>query len=300
MEYRLELDSSFRMHISGSFTTQEQQHQQMTVQYFTTQQTAANGGDINDFIVMKPLPFALDFNAAPYKMQPYVDFRNCVGLFTAPYGSHGIEILHLSLHPSPGIIPSCIKPNTSAVELFTHFNNYLTAGNGIGMSSSSNSNSIGVDGSSMRQVHQGLELRGLKVSGDPNVPAGKLSFIVNLSNVVDIDTEMANDQRFIVIFPHESPSPTLLSLDQRKHNIAFWARGYGQVNRLPAEWKPEWVGCSFIMYKTPLAHGGATFSLVWDDETDPYFRHAMDFQPLPRGNAPPYSQNSRELFPTVA
>jgi hypothetical protein len=80
----------------------------------------------------------------------------CLGLFTAPYGSHGIEILHLSIGKT--------------VDMDTNTDN------GIGIKV------------------EDMELRALKVSGDPNVPAGQLSFVINLSTLSNTIMETMNDR----------------------------------------------------------------------------------------------------------
>jgi hypothetical protein len=164
------------------------------------------------------------------------ELSNCFGLFTAPYGSHGTEILHLSLHSS----------------------------------------------SALRHVELDfgrLQLQGLKVTGDPNVPAAQLSFCINLQSRLDIDQALAIDDRPVVMFRTVRGTPDIISLQQRRRYAILWARGFGQINRQPSEWNPEWVGCGFILYKDALPDSEARFTIVWDDESH-FFRHAMDFKAL--------------------
>lgn len=161
----------------------------------------------------------------------------CLGLFIAPYGSHGLEILHISFHGAE----DHGNPN---------FGN--------------------------------VQLQGLKISGDPNVPAGQLSFCVDITNVIDPAVAIDMDQRPVVTFPLDSLRPQILNIRDRLNNMLLWARGYGQINRNPPIWEPEWVGCSYILYSVPLKNN-VRFSIIWDDESA-FFLHAIDFVHLPRGN----------------
>lgn len=182
---------------------------------------------------------------------------SCLGLFVAPYGEHGLEILHISIHQD-GKNPS-----------MQQFNNL-------------EDNEMQIDRVDSSQGN--IMLQGLKISGDPNVPAGELSFYVDMNNMVDPRAALFADQRAVVTFPPDSRSPEILSLEGRLDSMLFWARGYGQINRNPPTWDPEWVSCSYILYNTPLKNN-VRFSIVWDDESD-FFRHAIDFVHLPSGDCP--------------
>lgn len=189
-----------------------------------------------------PLPHRLD--AGMFDDQHYLSIarkvESCLGLFSAPYGSHGIEILHLSLRG--GSQQHIMSPP-------------LVEGVDFGP----------------------LQLYGLKITGDSNVPAGQLSFIINLLSPVDVSEEvLAEDERPVFMFspPHDA---IRISLVQRRPYIKSWMRGYGQINRNPSVWRPEWVGCKCIFYHTPPPSTFASFTIVWDDESES-FRHAMDFR----------------------
>ena len=184
----------------------------------------------------------------------------CVGLFVAPYGAHGLEILHISLQKSEKEV------NMDSTTMGTH-----------------NQNERGSFGGSFGNFGNFM-LQGLKISGDPNVPAGELSFCVDMSNIIDPRAAYLADQRPVVTFPIDSASPEIFSLEERLDCMLFWARGYGQINRNPPVWDPEWVGCSYILYNSPLKNN-ARFSIIWDDESD-FFRHAIDFVHLPEGDCP--------------
>lgn len=184
--------------------------------------------------------------------KPYV-LESCFGLHTAPYGTHGLEILNVSLHDRSD---DCwIKPMRGITSSFDFGE---------------------------------LQLHGLKIKGDPNVPAGQISFCININSLVNPQQAVQRDQRIIVSFPPNSREPDFISLEERLDSIASWYRGYGQINRRPSVWNPEWVSCSLILYQNPLV-SGARFTILWDNETE-YYRHAMDFIPLPQGSAPSFSR----------
>eukprot|EP01031_Cornospumella_fuschlensis_P039699 gene39699-48336_t len=191
--------------------------------------------------VLRPLPNRMQVvgSVCPAVGELVSCVQGCLGLFTAPYGSHGIEILHLSIHSQSA--PNAIHHND------------LDFG--------------------------ALQLHGLKVTGDPNVPASQLSFCINLMSLLDISEALLQDQRPVVIFPSLQLPPIVISLLDRRAHMLLWARGYGQINRNPNVWSPEWVGCGFILYKTSLPDSLARFTVVWDDESD-MFRHGMDFRAL--------------------
>ncbi|RYH09256.1 DUF3506 domain-containing protein [archaeon] len=198
-------------------------------------------GASNEFSkVLKPMPHRIQISSiCPAAGEITALVQGCLGLFTAPYGSHGTEILHLSVHTQS--MPSAIQ------------NSELDFGL--------------------------LQLHGLKITGDPNVPASQLSFCVNLLSLLDIHDALQQDQRPVVMFPSLLQPPAVISLLDRSAHMLLWARGYGQINRDPRVWSPEWVGCGFILYKTSLPDSLARFTIVWDDESD-MFRHGMDFKAL--------------------
>jgi hypothetical protein len=204
-------------------------------------------------VVMKPLPPILSPSIAGNE-NVWESFVSCLGLFTSRYGSHGLEILHLSLHSTT---------DASALQ----FDNFQFSG---------------------------LQLQGLKITGDRNVPAGEFSFCIDIMNTVELTQPLMQDTRPIIMFPPDRDNPVLTNWQQRMPMMAFWAKGLGQINRVPGVWNPEWVTCGFVLYKMPVGEHRASFSIVWDDEND-IFRHAMDFQSLPEGNMCKIDQSIYEV-----
>jgi len=164
--------------------------------------------------------------------------RQLEGLWVAPYGSHGLEIVCLSHAEQRVPFHRCIDESAK-------------------------------DG---KNCPIGLpRLEGLKVVGDANVPASKLSFVVDSSQQFDPSERLAMDHRLVVAFPPEGA--VIADLMLRKHNITAWYRGMGQINRIQGEWAPEWVGIDFLVYNGSSPTG---FSVLWDEQGE-VIRHVIDF-----------------------
>jgi Cyclin D1 binding domain len=117
-------------------------------------------------------------------------------------------------------------------------------------------------------------IEGLKIIGDPNVPAGQLSFRVDVTELSDFHAWISADARPIVhIDEHGTHQITWIAL--RQQDIVAAYRGKGQINIVPGRWQPEWVDITFIIYRTGSTNGA--FSVIWDDVGE-QFRHMMDFR----------------------
>eukprot|EP01038_Epipyxis_sp_PR26KG_P013459 gene13459-18055_t len=158
----------------------------------------------------------------------------CLGLYRATYGSHGLEIIHMSLHSS-----------VSQYFLHQHIASEVNFGD--------------------------IQLHGLKITGDPNIPASKISFCIDINAVQNIAFLLENDNR-LAVGVTEQGEPHLISIHERMNNMVLWIKGFGQINRDPLVWNPEWVSCNFILYRNSTVQ----FSILWDDGLEP-FRHIMDF-----------------------
>lgn len=122
--------------------------------------------------------------------------------------------------------------------------------------------------------YQHRQLFGAKVTGDANVPAGKVSFAVDLEKVCDVDDELEADSRPVILF---LPSGAVMAnLSNRRGSIAFWRKGRGQINRVPGRWCPEWVDVDFLVYQTGSR---CAFSVLFRQPTEAV-RVIIDFEPV--------------------
>lgn len=168
--------------------------------------------------------------------------EDLAGLYTAPYGPHGLEIIQLRPVLSADAAPAPWPPEKCPV---------------------------------------GIEiprLEGLKITGDPNVPAGKHSFVAAVTQLAE---PRADDDRHIVSFQRDGP--ILVRLEDRPTQMRF--RCWGQINCVPALWAPQWVEAELLVYQPGTVSMGSapvTFSVLWTDAAES-FRHIIDFTPLVPG-----------------
>lgn len=200
----------------------------------------------NSNFLLQPLPHNFQRSKAKHCLltQSAVlkNISSILGLFVAPYGSHGLELIHVSL----------IENDERVLEA-------------IDIQSSESNKPFYV-------------INGLKVTGDPNVPAAQLSFTVDVTQTTDHDSWITLDTRPTLLFSGNSVMNTTFMGD-RQQNICSAYRGKGQINRESDVWDPEWVDMSLLVYINPLFSDGANFSIIWDDVGESY-RHAMDFLPF--------------------
>lgn len=164
--------------------------------------------------------------------------NDCLGLVVAPYGSHGLELLNVSLHTTTATV-------------------------------------AGIEAHPLINVP--LRLEGLKVLGDANVPAAQLSFVADLTQSVDIDQALATDTRIIVAFPINADA-MIVDMEIRRPLIKAWYRGIGQINRIPGVWDPQWVGGNLIIYEAANnIIGNIKFSILWND-LEYTSRHIIDYK----------------------
>ena len=116
------------------------------------------------------------------------------------------------------------------------------------------------------------QLFGFKVTGDENVPAGKTSFVIDLSRRFDVDEELQSDSRPVVMF---LPSGAVMAnLANRREQISTWHKGRGQINRVPGRWLPEWVDVEFVAYRPGSR---CAFSVIFRQPAQAV-RVVMDFE----------------------
>ncbi|KAL3159370.1 F-box only protein 31 [Trebouxia sp. C0009 RCD-2024] len=202
---------------------------------------------------VSPLPSVLPHPGAPVMpdLQPGFTaaqaLQRVVGLWTAFYGDHGPEILHV------------------------WFDETLQSHNGAPV----------FEGRNARP-----RLVGCKVTGDPNVPATQWSFVAQAGEMKlgpwDGRGSWTNDSedlqnRLIVTM---RGLPALVNMSDRQVVARFLC--HGCINRTPGNFQPEWVPAQLLLYKGPQA----MFSVLFDD-MDERYRHMMDFKlvPLPGKSA---------------
>lgn len=208
-------------------------------------QNIGNVGN-NSSYFLHPLPNK--FQPSKKKDADYSSYRSHVlgsveritGLFVAPFGSHGLELLHISLVENEGRISE--------------------------------------ESSQANDDEPYYVIDGLKVTGDPNVPAAQLSFTVDVTHSYEFHSWIVSDRRPIIFFSNNGVVDATL-MSERQANISAAYRGKGQINRLANVWDPEWVDLTLVIYTNPTVSNGATFSIVWDDVGEAY-RHLMDFLPF--------------------
>lgn len=162
--------------------------------------------------------------------------HSAVGLFTACYGPHGPEVVCTSLEP---LQPFARTPNAEILEL---------CGPTV--------------------------LYGLKLTGDPNVPARELTFIVNAADRVSVATAMqAVGLDTMLMFYSIDRVLSQTTLRDRLPGIVMCLNGKAQVNILPGMWNPEWVDITYIVYNSTEANR-ISFSVLFQD-----MRYMMDFMP---------------------
>lgn len=122
---------------------------------------------------------------------------------------------------------------------------------------------------------------GLKIVGDPNVPAGKWSFRVDLNRPRDMAEAIASDPRPIYTITGGGPiQHVLLDLEEEMHagRLHGIFPGHGQINRVPLSWNPETVGVDLVVWKgRENARHRRWIGLVWHDD-DHAVRHCITFR----------------------
>lgn len=190
---------------------------------------------------MFPLPAGFSAAAA---------LERLAGLWTAWYGAHGPEIVHVWFEES----------------LLKHG---------------------GVTAHEEPDHLPRPRLVGCKVTGDPNVPANQWTFEAQAAEMRSgrwdgHGTWQDQDELLYRPIVKFSGLPTLVDMREREVQARFCCQG--RINHDPANYKPEWVPAQLITYEGPKA----MFSVLFDDLQE-RFRHIMDFEPVPLPYSPSLS-----------
>lgn len=190
----------------------------------------------------RPLvPLTADFTAANA-------LQRLAGLWTAWYGGHGPEILHIWFEDSL----QSHQPSSPSNEP-----DYMPR----------------------------PRLVACKVTGDPNVPANETSFRAQAAGMrlgrwngigtwheaEEEEEEEEEEFRPILNF---NGLPTLV--DMRSRPVLARFRCQGRINHDPFNYRPLWVPAQLILYERPEP----MFSVLFDDRGE-RIKHIMDFTPVP-------------------
>lgn len=122
-------------------------------------------------------------------------------------------------------------------------------------------------------------LEGLKITGDPNVPAGKWSFRVDLNRPQDLRDVLRADARPIYAAASTALEHVLVDLEEqaRASRVHGLYPGQGQINVVAGAWNPETVGVDLVVYRDGNANEGCSqMGLIWHDDDHPV-KHCIMF-----------------------
>ena len=162
--------------------------------------------------------------------------RGAVGVFTSCYGPHGLEAVCTSFQP---VLPPAHAPNAEVLELCGP-----------------------------------VVLYGLKLTGDPNIPARNLTFMVNAADSVSLSAvvhSIGPDTALHVYSIDRVISRT--TLRDRLSDIVMCLNGKAQVNAFHDLWDPAWEDITFVLYRI-TEENRTSFSVIFRD-----MQYMMDFVP---------------------
>ena len=137
--------------------------------------------------------------------------------------------------------------------------------------------------------HSVPRLEGIKATGDPNVYAGKRTWVASLHSEDRLEASVVdaifNDPRPVVAFTYKSEA-RLYDINSLRSDVLFVAKCFGQINSTAGVWNPSWVTATLIIHKpgtSTLAKGHTPFpsqmvSILWDDIGESS-RHLIEYLP---------------------
>ena len=166
------------------------------------------------------------------------------GLYTAPYGPHGQEVILVRRCPADAPAEQPLPDNLPA---------------------------------------DTPRWEGLKISGDRNVPTGRLTFVAAPAEPSAEALQQAlGDERIIVSFANPQEP---MQVNLRERGLTAARAAWGQINVQPGVWDPQWVPrCTLLEYAAGRPAGARqaarpiAFSMLWNDEAR--LAHIIDFTPM--------------------
>jgi hypothetical protein len=156
-----------------------------------------------------------------------------------------------------------------------------------------------------------VRLHGLKLTGDPNVPAGQTSFVVEVDESTsacrpgpydpvrdDPHGLTGQDPRPIVSVGSQLGSLEEIDMEDRPVSAVF-PEAKVQINKVPGLWEPEWINATVVVYNLESKEAvweepgylsrrgggrwelrGPEFGIIFDDMEFPEERILIDFYQL--------------------
>jgi hypothetical protein len=213
----------------------------------------------------------------------------CLGLHKAVYGSHGPELIHVSVKLRRDTLPFSFS-------WLSHFPQSINS-----LLNSTSDNFIPDQDNNCPSIAY-PRLQGYKITGDPNVPSGRYSFLIDLITRINPSAMASEDSRGIASF-QMTDRAVLFSIDELLPHIMWCYRGKGQINVTPLSPQYYWVDCTLLTYRNEQSDANGTnetlrmrmpssyntsqfpgspfgvpaFSILWHD-ADQSFRHIMHFR----------------------
>jgi hypothetical protein len=117
---------------------------------------------------------------------------------------------------------------------------------------------------------------GLKMTGDPNIAAGMISFTASLESEISFEQAFGDEYEVMSIAPNMFISR--LRLTRRANNISKILSGLGQIRRTEIE-QSEWLPIYIVFYNRPMPFLSEDnliyFSVIFHD-----LQHIIDFSRL--------------------
>jgi len=102
---------------------------------------------------------------------------------------------------------------------------------------------------------------GTKIIGDPNVPSGCVSFVLDPNTEYNVFDEMAK-YRSEMCLKFEAGRPYMFDLTNLQPHLRHWIKGKIQMNPCKDTWEPVWLDIDCLVYSVGSEMG---FCLLWTE-----------------------------------